>query len=272
MYSREELLFAKLQALDLQLLSQSEKNEYYKKIISLRAISAKEFDGVGYNQLHWATLCNQPEEEINRLIQVELIDINVGTRLAGNLIIASLTPLYIAVHIGSLRLAEFFLNNEANPENQRSQVRPLFGPLTGNDYSTVSKNKSVVNYALERKNCTFKLFEKSLIQQHREKLMQDQDGYDSMLPTSIASMLPTSVVSMLPTRVASLLHTSIPSFFYYSKKEELQAAEELNNLLNDDPVNTDKLVKLKKEYPAVMQNERLYEIYKASLGARRYSI
>lgn len=247
MYSEEELFYETLRALDAEHLSQSQKDICYQGIIAARSSDATAFDVVGYNQLHWATLCNQPKKEIRRLCNETDVDVNVGTIQAGNMVLANLTPLYIAIHIGSLSLAEFYLNKGANTKNQRNQVHPLIGPLSGidyTDYSNFSTNTNIAQYALQMKNPTFTLFEKALVQELKDNLKQDQEGYDSILPTKIASAL------------------------YYSKKEEYQAAKALNKLLNDNPVNTDKLVELVEKHPAVKQNEELCEIYSASLSAR----
>ena len=244
MYSKEELFYETLRALDEEHLSQSQKDICYHGITALRSSDATAFDVVGYNQLHWATLCNQPKKEIRRLFNKTGVDVNVGTIQAGNMALANLTPLYIAIHIGSLSLAEFYLNKGANTKNQRNDVHLSFGPLSGNAYPDFNTDTSVAHYALQMKNSTFTLFEKALIQELKDTLKQDQDGYDSILPTKIASAL------------------------YYSKKEEYQAAKELNKLLSDNPVNTDKLIELVEKKPAVKQNEELCEIYTASLGAR----
>ena len=246
MQDRKERLINKLTLLDLdsKSLTQSQKDNHYKEIITLRSVESNNFDAIGYNQLHWATLCNQPVEEINRLIKEERIDVNCGTRMTKPIVSSNFTPLHIAIHIGSEGLANNFLHNGSNQKYKLSRIHPLFGPLSGNDYSTVNEDElNAAKYALQKKNVTFKLFERQLIEQHHNKLVQDQDGYNSILPTNVAS------------------------FFYYSKKEELQATEKLNKQFLNEPTTLDKLKELKNKYPAVEQNE-LGEIYSASLAAR----
>lgn len=128
-----------------------------------------------------------------------------------------------------------------------NRFHPLTGPLSGNDYSSVdSEMCSIPKRAFQKKNATFKLFEKQFIEEYREKRSKDLNGYNSILPQNIASL------------------------FYYSKKEELDAEKEFEKLLNhkikDDKWLAD-LKNLKKAKPAIEQGE-LGEIYHASLKAR----
>lgn len=243
--NRKDKLIQKLILLDRaeKTLEQTEKDRLYKEIISLRPSCAKDFDAIGYNQLHWAVFCNQPVNEIIRLLK-EDIDINCGTEFVKPIMMSNITPLHIAIKIGSKALAECLLNNGATSEYQLNQLRPLTGPLSANDYSTQrGQELSAAKFALQQKNATFTLFEKTLLEEHRNKLSKDQNEYNSILPSSIAAC------------------------FYYSNKQELKAANKLTKLLNNEPDNVTALKTLKDKYPAVEQNE-LGEIYSSSIRAR----
>lgn len=222
-------------------IKQSDKDSFYKEILLLRPICSKDFDVIGYNQLHWAVMCNQPVSEINRLIK-ENVDINAGTEFVEPLAKFNVTPLHIAIKFGNKELTEFLLENGANGEYKLNRYSCYFGP-TGNKYSEVDMY-SAAEFALHEKNSTFTLFENEMLEGHINNLSNDQNEYNSILPSSVAAC------------------------FYYSNKEELKAAKKLKKLLSSEPNNVDTLASFKNKYPAVEQN-KLGEIYDGSIKARR---
>ena len=227
-------------------LSQSQKDDFYKQIRELRNSPAASVDPVGYNQLHWAVLCDQSLEEVNRLINEEKIDVNVGTRFSAPLVMFNMLPSYFAVKNGNKKLLKCLLNNGSNEEYTVKNHMPLRGPLSGNDYSHEGDKYSISKFALQNVNPTFKFFEKKLIADHHQKVSNNPNEYDSILPAYCAS------------------------FFYYSNKEVLAAENAYTELLNQEQKTEQwrsKLNALKYDHPAVEQGD-LGEIYEAGLKSR----
>lgn len=76
------LLLNAYQPADSRGASQALKNDSYTRAMQVRKDYAPEkIDDFGYNELHWAVLCNQ-SERVSEIVQGKLCDINVGTEVA----------------------------------------------------------------------------------------------------------------------------------------------------------------------------------------------
>ena len=234
--------------------TQALKNVYYKQIMDLRTkrqqpVRSNDFDILGFNLLHWAVLCNQPKEEICRLVNTKKINVNLGTTFREGIALYNVTPFHLAVQAGHKELAETLMELGADPTIKRKEHRDLQGAFSGNDYSYDEEiQETTAEFAKRKGSRAFTLFEKQDAKAYHSSRLHDKRDFFSFLPDCVASL------------------------FHYSKKQKLDAVTAYETLLNDaaqreSPEWLVKLKQLKDTHPAVDQG-KLGDIYRASLKAR----
>jgi hypothetical protein len=241
-------------------LSQKLQDRFYNQVISTRTSTrtskcANDFDSIGLNLLHWAVLCNQSIDEINRLITTEKINVNEGTQYRPGIALFNVTPFHLAVQTDNIRLAESLLKLGADQQIKRQYMHELTGPMSGNNYDIAGDiEETTAAFAARKGMRTFRLFEKQMVVQYSSNRKQDKREFMSFLPSCIVSL------------------------FHFSRTHKLEAAAAYELLLQDEQKEQKeqkensqdwllKLKNLKQSHPAINQG-KLGEIYRASINAR----
>lgn len=129
-------------------ISQNDKDGCFQQALNSRKFhSAESIDSVGFNELHWAVLCNQ-KTRVEEIVKNKMADINRGTCQANPINMWNITPLMIATMHRYEPIVNYLLSNGAIPIISTQNFHSLVGV---SDHSYHCAGENPIEMAARRK-------------------------------------------------------------------------------------------------------------------------